>query len=318
MNRPHRPLSRLLSAAALLGALATAQAAGPPRAAAAFPPDFTPPRDSEHGYPLGGFGGGAGAEPSHVPVIFVHGNTGDACGWRLVRDDFRAAGWNDQALWALSYNGVGAGRANAPARPDPRCAAEQAAQGGDGTPHVTSNDINVPDLHAFILAVRDYTGSDHFSLVGHSLGVTLARRTLQQHPELRRDLVAFVGIAGGNDGTSLCPEKLQGLLPVCAELAAGGSAWLDELNGPDGALETTPPARWMTIYDGGGQADVAFVGELADSPALKGADNRRFPGTPHNDLRVRADIVTVYREFLEAADAALRARQRRQSRLIGK
>lgn len=292
--------------------------AAPLPAPASFPADFPTIADSEHGFPLGGFGGESGGRPSHAPVIFVHGNTGDACNWRLVRDDFLAAGWNAQALWALSYNGLGAGLGDAPGRPDPRCAAQREAAGGDGSRHITSNEANVEDLHAFIQAVREYTGSRAFSLVGHSLGVTLARRTLQVYPALRPHLLAFVGIAGGNDGTSLCPEKLQQLLPVCAEVAAGGSPWLSALNGPDGVDETWPPARWMTIYDGGGQADIAYLGELADSPALAGADNRRFPGTNHNDLRVRPDIVATYRGFLEDADRRWRARERRRSRLIGK
>lgn len=70
---------------------------------------------------------------------------------------------------------------------------------------MTADEENVPDLYDFILAVRAYTGSARFSIVGHSLGVTLARRVPKVHPELRADLVAFVGIACANHGTSLCP-----------------------------------------------------------------------------------------------------------------
>ncbi len=310
-----RPAGALLTLTLLVS---TPLQAAPLPAPAEFPPDFPAIADSEHGFRLGGFGGATGSAPSHAPVIFVHGNTGDACNWKLVRDDFRAAGWNDQALWALSYNGIGSGLGDAPARPDPRCAEERAAAGGDGTRHITSNEANIADLQAFIQAVRLYTGSARFSLVAHSLGVTLARRTLQAEPALRDDLVAFVGIAGGNDGTSLCPEKLQQVLPVCAELAAGGSPWLDRLNGPGGTDETWAPARWMTIFDGSGKADIAYIGDLADSPALAGADNRRFVGTSHNDLRVRPDIVASYRVFIEQADRARRQRDWRRERLIGK
>lgn len=322
MSSTHSNMRRSGAWGATLGALillamptaAPAAEAPPPPpppkpAKAEFPADFTVPMDAERGYRLGGFGGQAGAQPSHVPVIFVHGNTEDACGWKLIRDDFRAAGWNDQSLWALSYNGVGAGQYAAPTRPDPRCAEELEAQGTDGVPRITSNEVNVPDLHAFILAVRDYTGSKAFSLVGHSLGVTLARRTLQKHPELRPDLVAFVGIAGGNQGTSLCPPGSEKAVPVCAEVAPG-SPWLTTLNGADGTDETWPPAQWMTVYDGSGEGDLAYRGEFAQSPALKGADNRQFPGVAHNDLRVLPEIVTVYREFLEQASAEHQAGQR--------
>lgn len=272
------------------------QAQTPEPADRDFAAGFPMLTDSEHALPLGGFGGThRGDPPGHVPVIFVHGNTGDACNWRLVADDFRAAGWSDQALWALSYNGRGAGLGTAKSRPDPRCEVT-------GVPAMTSNDINVSDLYAFIEAVRDYTGSRLFSLVGHSLGVTVARKTLKDHPQLRDDLVAFVGIAGGNDGTSLCPPGSEKIVKACAEIGAN-TPWLEALNGPDGRDETYGPAQWLTIYDGAGEADKAFLGhDFAQSPALAGAYNRQFPGTEHNDLRVREDIVATYRRFLEAAE----------------
>src|SRR6185295_4147535 len=167
------------------------------------------------------------------------------------------------------------------------------------TARVTGNDVNVPDLYDFIMAVRAYTGVAKFSLVGHSLGVTLARRVLQVHPGLRADLVAFVGIAGANHGTTFCPPGSEGRVMSCDEIAAG-TPWLAELNGEGSADETYPPARWMTVYDGSGAGDPAFVGPTyAQSPALKGADNREFPNTYHNDLRMDAPIVKDYREFIE-------------------
>lgn len=147
-----------------------------------------------------------------------------------------------------------------------------------------------------------------FSIAAHSLGVTLARKTLQLHPELRPDLrpdlVAFVAIAGANHGTSFCPEGSQGQLNSCDEIAAS-TPWLAALNGPDGNDETYPPARWLTVYDGSGAADPAFAGSpYAQSPRLLGADNREFPGSYHNDLRLDPVIVRQYREFIEAAETA--------------
>lgn len=270
-----------------------------------FPADFPALTDSEWGFPIGGFGGTqAGAAPGHVPVIFVHGNNVDHADWYPVRDDFRAAGWSDQALWALSYNGLGVNNGTALFRPNPERDAEHEEMGGDGIARVTSNDANVPDLYAFIQAVRAYTGSRKFSLVSHSLGVTLARKTLQMHPELRADLVAFVGIAGANHGTSFCPNGTENVVNSCSEIAPG-TAWLADLNGPAGSDETYPPARWMTVYDGSGAGDPAYVGPLlAQSPALLGADNRQYPNTYHNDLRINAAIVADYRAFLEQAEAA--------------
>jgi pimeloyl-ACP methyl ester carboxylesterase len=300
-------VKRLGLALALVGLLATSAVAAdkPERmrpqgpAAVRFSPDVPAVVDTEWGWRLGGFGGERrGAPRSHVPVVFVHGNTVDAADWYPVRDDFRAAGWSDQELWALSYNGLGGSNGSALFRANPERDEEHRAMGKDATTYVTENDVNVADLHAFLLMVRRYTGSPRFMLVGHSLGVTLARETLRVHPELRRDLVAFVGIAGANDGTSFCPPGSEGNVVSCDEIAAG-TPWLERLNA---AGETYGPATWMTVYDGTGAGDPAFAGPTyAQSPRLEGADNREFPGTYHNDLRLDPDIVATYREFLEAA-----------------
>ena len=311
------PRRFLVAVAAATAAAAAVCAAGPAAGAepahsapqgpakVRFAADFPKLVDHEWSFALGGFGGvAAGGPRRHVPVIFVHGNNVDAADWYPVRDDFKAAGWSDQELFALSYNGLGGNNGTALTRTNPERDSEHTEMGWDGVTRVTNNDVNVPDLYDFVRAVQSYTGSSKFSFVTHSLGVTLARRTLQVHPELRADLVAFVGIAGANHGTSFCPPGSEGNVVSCNEIAAG-TAWLASLNGPDGADETYGPARWLTIYDGSGGGDPAYAGPAyAGSPVLKGADNRTFPGTYHNDLRIAPEIVTAYRTFLEDAEAA--------------
>lgn len=300
-------MKRVGLALALLALLApSAQAAEKPErmkpqgpAAVRFAKDVPAVVDTEWGWRVGGFGGiRRGAPLRHVPVVFVHGNNVDAADWYPVRDDFRAAGWSDQELWALSYNGLGGNNGSALLRANPERDQEHRAMGKDATTYVTENDVNVDDLQAFLLMVRKYTGSKRFMLVGHSLGVTLARETLRVHPQLRKDLVAFVGIAGANRGTSFCLPGSEGRVVSCDEIAAG-TPWLARLNA---AGETYGPARWMTVYDGTGVGDPAFAGPTyAQSPRLEGADNRAYPGTYHNDLRLDPAIVADYREFLEAA-----------------
>ena len=302
-------MRRLLagSAALLLLALVVPPTSAKPErmrpqgpAAIRFADDFPALKDAEWGFRLGGFGGvRRGAPLRHVPVILVHGNNVDAADWYPVRDDLRAAGWSDQEVWALSYNGLGGSNGSALTRTNPERDEEHQRMGKDGVTYVTENTVNVADLTAFVRAVQRYTGSRRFSIVGHSLGVTLAREMLRVHPVMRRDLVAFVGIAGANHGTSFCPPGSEGNVVSCDEIAAG-TPWLARLNA---AGETYGPARWMTIYDGSGAGDPAFAGPTyAQSPQLAGADNRQFPGTYHNDLRIDPAIVTVYRQFLEAAE----------------
>lgn len=150
------------------------------------------------------------------------------------------------------------------------------------------------DLWAFIDAVRAFTGEDDYVLIGHSLGVTLARKTLADHPDLRSGLLAFVSLAGANHGTSLCPPGSEGVIMSCDEIAEG-TDWLAELNGPDGTLETYGPTRWLSVYDGTGAMDVAFLATYAESPVLAGAENVALADN-HNDLRIDPASIDLYRE----------------------
>ncbi|GAC1610962.1 MAG: triacylglycerol lipase [Mycobacteriales bacterium] len=288
-----------LAIPALAGPVAAKPARTRPQGPAAvrFAPDFPVLIDSEWGWRIGGFGGiRRGAPRRHLPVVFVHGNNVDAADWYPVRDDFRAAGWTDQELWGLSYGGLGGANGTALHRANPERDSEHQAEGDQNTGYITEDDVNVPDLYRFVLAVERYTGSRQVLLVGHSLGVTLARETMRLHADLRRSVAAFVGIAGANHGTSFCPPGSPGSVVSCDEIAAG-TPWLARLNAFG---ETYRPTAWMTIYDGTGLGDPAFAGPTyAQSPALRGADNRQFPYTYHNDLRLDAPIVAVYRAFLE-------------------
>jgi pimeloyl-ACP methyl ester carboxylesterase len=262
-----------------------------------FARDVPPLPDSEWKWKVGGFGGIRRGYPlRHVPVIFVHGNNVDAADWYPVRDDFLAKGWTRQELWGISYAGLGGSNGTALFTPNPERDKEHQDMGDDHSTYITEDDVNVPDLYRFIRMVQAYTGSRRFVLVTHSLGVTLARKTLLVHKELRRDLVAFVGIAGPNHGTTFCPPGSEGQVVSCDEIAAG-SAWLGQLNAGG---ETYPPAKWLTVYDGTGEGDPAYVGPTyAQSPRLQGAVNVEYPHTYHNDLRLDPAIVAVYRKWLE-------------------
>lgn len=287
----------------------------PPPAPALFAPDFPKLTDCEWGIPLGGWGGiSKGAPVTHDPVIFVHGNHSDAVDWYGVADAFKAAGYSDQELWAISYNGLGGQVDGAPivcncppapgaiaylSRPD---VAPYAALGGQ----YAANAVNVPDLYAFTKAVLAYTGAGHVQLVGHSLGVTVIREMLFEHKELYNEVTAVVSIAGGNHGTSLC-RGLETTLYSCDEVAPG-SPWLKRLNGRD---ETPGPTQWMAIYNGQNDLDPFFLQtptyDDRQSPRLDGANNFMYADAYHSDLRVRPDIVRTYLEFLKTS-SALRGR----------
>jgi pimeloyl-ACP methyl ester carboxylesterase len=209
------------------------------------------------------------------------------------------AGYSMQEMYALSYNGLENYYAGAPVVTPPTQEdldyVRQNPTSLDNGGHGAADDDEVVDLCRFVRAVQDYTGSNKVDIVAHSLGVTIARRMMALYPDLAKNVVAFVGIAGANHGTTVC-RGLETTYYGCNEIAPR-SPWLAQLNGPDGSRETYGPTDWMTIYDGL-EGDPFFVGPDEGSPALRGADNRTFPGAYHNDLRVGSAEVDTYLPFL--------------------
>ncbi|HEX6488107.1 MAG TPA: hypothetical protein VF137_04415 [Candidatus Dormibacteraeota bacterium] len=270
-----------------------------------FAADFPVIHDCEWGYPIGGFGGLHRHAPlKHVPIVFVHGNQADAENWFLVRDQLLQQGWTDQEMYGISYNGLANWYAGAPLQSQPDASTQaylaanpQAlANGGNGA----ANDVNVPDVYAFVRAVMDYTGSPYVDIVAHSLGVTIVRKMMYEHRDLYQHVLAGVMIAGGNHGTSVCYE-LQTSYYGCDEIAPDDSLtgyvnpWLQQLNSIG---EAPGPTCWQTIYDGTG-GDPFFDPPYTQSPAQQGADNHgEFAGFYHNDLRVSPTTVAVYSKFL--------------------
>jgi pimeloyl-ACP methyl ester carboxylesterase len=240
-----------------------------------------------------------------APVIFVHGNNVDAGDWYPALLAFKDQGFTMCELWGLGYNGVGGNNGNALHTQNPRAVEERGADGD--TTRVTGNMINVPDVESFIRKVLAFTGARRFNLVSHSLGVTIVRRVLKDNPDLLHRLKNFVGIAGANRGTTFCrgneaflvtdPETA---LISCDEIAPDvpgvyTNPWLAELNSGD---ETPGRGRYLTVYDGSGSADPAFVGPDAPSPRLEGAINCAFSGAYHNDLRIDPLIAAFYARFV--------------------
>jgi pimeloyl-ACP methyl ester carboxylesterase len=263
-----------------------------------FARDFPVLYDCEWGYPLGGFGGiRRHARLRHVPVIFVHGNQADAQNWFTVRDQFKADGYTDQELYAVSYNGLGLAGAGLPTRTPPDAESLAYWQANPSSlysgGHGAADDVNVPDLYAFTLAVMSYTGSRYVDFVAHSLGVTIVRKMLFDHRWLYSRVPAAVLIAGANHGTSLCRGLAQTYYG-CDEIAPG-TAWLAQLNSIG---ESPRPTCWMSIYNGL-EGDPFFIGPDEQSPHLAGAFNLQFPGYYHNDLRVDAGIVADYEMFIQ-------------------
>ena len=261
---------RALAVGASLTLTVAVQAAG--TVGTTFPADFPVIEDASLARPVIGFG--AAGPVTRTPVIFLHGNNdtpfATACnpyGRMQAFAQFLADnGYATSELWGLGYQGDQCDLASDPTRRS-RIA--------------HTNQANVPDLRRFVHAVLAFTGASQVDIVGHSLGVTLAREWMRQddaHDQVRR----FVAIDGPNHGIINCSPNpanfwqlpsLGGFTPgseVCQELGSPNTPFLKLLNGRHGRDEDNGRTRVLVIRN----ADTSFVyfplqdGVLAPVPAV--------------------------------------------------
>ncbi len=247
MKTTMRILTTLLAAAAF----GAAHAAG--TVGNTLPADFPVIEDTSLGKPVIGFG--AAGPVVHTPVIFLHGNNDTpfptACNplgrMQALAQNLADRGYSTSELWGLGYQGDQCNLSDPTNRS--RIAHTVAA--------------NVPDLSRFVQAVLAYTGAKEVDIVGHSLGVPLAREWMRQenaHRMVRR----LVAIDGPNHGIINCsPNPLNyfqapaagGFTPnseICKELGSPDTPFLKRLNRGD---DTPAPTRVLVIRN----ADRSFV-----------------------------------------------------------
>ena len=251
----NRSWLRTLAASVSLSLALAAHAAG--TVGTAFPSGFPVIEDASLARPVIGFG--AAGPVTRTPVIFLHGNNdtpfATACapyGRMQAMAQFLADnGYSTSELWGLGYQG------------------DQCDLAGDQTLRsriAHTHQANVPDLRRFVAAVLAFTGARQVDIVGHSLGVTLAREWMRQddaHDQVRR----FVAIDGPNHGIINCSPNaanfwqlpaLGGFTPsseVCQELGSPNTPFLRLLNGRHGRDEDNGRTRVLVIRN----ADTSFV-----------------------------------------------------------
>ena len=261
---------KALAAAALL-ALGSVHAAG--TVGTSFPADFPVIEDASLKKPVIGFG--AAGAVSRTPVIFLHGNNdvpyATSCSPTNGKIQGLAQyladnGYSTSELWGLGYQGD-------------QC--DLAADQPRRSSIAHTNQANVPDLRRFVRAVLAYTGAKQVDIVGHSLGVTLAREWIRQDGA-SKTVRRLVAIDGPNHGIINCSPSpanyfqlpsLGGFTPsseVCAELGSPDTPFLKLLNGPGGSNETPGRTKVLVIRN----ADASFVyfplqdGFIAPVPAM--------------------------------------------------
>jgi pimeloyl-ACP methyl ester carboxylesterase len=241
-----------------------------------FPAGFQTPIDASLGKPVIGFGAAGPVE--RAPVILLHGNNDtpfptlcnpygdvhDLAGYLETR------GYSPSELWGLGYQGD-------------QC--DLLADQTRRSAFAHSTVANVPDLRAFVAAVRSYTGAKRVDIVGHSLGGTLAREWLRQDKahHLVRHLVA---IDSPNHGIVNCSPSplnyfqlpaLGGFTPesaICREYGADDTPFLSTLN----KHETKGPTRYLALRN----ADTSFVYFSTQDGVFAPVPAQDRTGAPHD------------------------------------
>lgn len=246
-----------------------------------FPADFPTIIDASLGVPVIGFGSSEG-RVERVPVIFLHGNNdtpfATACnplGYiHNLAQFFLDAGYSPRELWGLGYQGD-------------QCDLFASPTNRSGPAHSTV--ANVPDLRAFVAAVRKYTGAKRVDIVAHSLGVTLAREWMRQDHAFHL-VRALVAIDGPNHGIINCsPSPLNyfqfpsqgGFTPdsaICREYGSDHTPLLTALNAHG---ETQKPTRYLVIHN----IDVDFVYISAQDGLFPPVPAEDRDGQPHDFSR---------------------------------
>jgi pimeloyl-ACP methyl ester carboxylesterase len=242
-----------------------------------LPADFPVILDASLGVPVIGFG--AAGEVKRTPVVFLHGNNDTpfptACNplgrIHAMAQFFLDQGYAASELWGLGYQGD---QCDLVATPTNRSSGAH------------STVANIPDLRRFVHAVLDYTGARQVDIVGHSLGVTLARawlRTDRAFHLVRR----FVAIDGPNHGIINCsPSPLNfyqlpasgGFTPdsaLCLEYGSDNTPLLRFLNDGD---DTPRPTRFLVIRN----ADTSFVYFSLPDGAFPPVPAQDREGNPHD------------------------------------
>jgi triacylglycerol lipase len=189
------------------------------------------------------------------PIVFIHGNGDSADGWQIQMERFKANGYSENELFAITMT----------------------------PPQNESHQHYADQVKPFIEDVIQKTGRSKINIVAHSLGCTVSRHYIK-HMGGDKIVDRVVLICGGNHGIPAADLTMNQpeVFKQSPEVNTMGASFLNDLNtgNPDG-LETFGPTEYMTISG----PDDEFYLFYESSPQLKGADNRIIRGYGHFGLR---------------------------------
>ena len=278
-GRTRRMLEMALALAMLVVLGLASRASAGDQVGTSFPAGFPVIIDASLGVPVIGFG--AAGRVQRTPVVFLHGNNDTpfptACnpfGYiHAMAQFFADSGYAASELWGLGYQGD-------------QC--DLIADQTHRSAGAHSTVANIPDLRRFVQAVLDYTGARQVDIVGHSLGVTLARAWLRTDDafHLVRRLVAIDGPNHGIINCSPSPANFYqlpangGFTPdstICLEYGSDNTPVVRLING-DGPHEAQPPTQYLVIRN----ADKSFVYFSAQDGFFAPVPAEDREGNPHD------------------------------------
>jgi triacylglycerol lipase len=242
------------------------------------------------------FGGKAkaGEKVTKEPVIFIHGNSDSAAGWKGSIETFSKNGYKPSEMYAMTWGPM-----------DPMKSGQQ-----------YHSEKNLEEVRAFIQAVKEYTGAEKVDVVGHSMGVTLARKAIlggyatdaadggQYYigPSLTASVDTFVGIAGANRGLTSCYQT-GGTTPTCAATnglypgywngfgVSGRSAYLDNLYSSSGYEGAFRYSIWSTVDEIIGYGDVVYYDYTSRIPGQTG--EKTYSSAPYGHFGLKDQTQAV-------------------------
>lgn len=184
---------------------------------------------------------------NNQPVIFIHGNSDKAVGttfgqsgWTESLNYFLNNGYSQSELYAITWGDA---------------SASNAANNYHSKEFVTR-------IRAFVEAVLDYTGASKVDIIGHSMGVTLARKAIKGGSgydpndggyyslgsSLTSSVDAFVGIAGANQGLVNCYWASS--TPTCDDENGFYPGYMWGWSGPYGVSDYIDDLNSSSSYEG--------------------------------------------------------------------
>ena len=258
-----------------------------------------------NGYGSYNFAGGSGksyggktssSDPvNNHPVIFIHGNGDKAVGtvtgqtgWTSSIDYFLTKGYRSSELYAITWGPASLTQ----------------------TPYQYHSRAYIDRIRKFIQAVKAYTGASRVDVIGHSMGVTLARKAIKGGTAYDQAIGGyynvgsrlsyvdtFVGIAGANygltscyySGTSIptCSDR-NGFYPGYLYFGAGPynvSDFLVDLNNNTSKEGSYVYSIWSTVDEVIGGGTLVYGKRTCQIPRQNG--EKKFTSYPYGHFGVK-------------------------------